>query len=114
MILIRSPLGAVGAILTALEAIVGGSLFAVKDEYLLQLILVSAMGFILVAVSLTVIWLVVYFALKNPGLLFAPGDIDPRVHRSLYGGGGTALVLENIEGFTSTGTGVSTPPEIEL
>ena len=84
---IRSPLGALGALMVLLDAIAAGALFPLKDQPELQryvvLLSIGSIGLI----TLLVCGLVIYFAIRRPGLLFSPTDIDPAVHMDLYGPG---------------------------
>ncbi len=94
MIVIRSPLGALGALIVLLEGIAAGALVAVKSQPALQWILVIMMVFLTSAITLLVIWIVWRFARNNPGLLFSPQDISQAVHGRLYAPPGTALTPE--------------------
>ena len=87
LINIRSPLGALGAILAALELIAGGSLFALGASPGLQSILVITMAAVLALVTLVIIGIVVGFAIRNPGLLFDPASFSESVQHRIYGGG---------------------------
>ena len=84
---IRSPLGALGALMVLLDAIAAGALFPLKDQPELQryvvFLLIGSIGLI----TLLVCGLVIYFAIRRPGLVFSPTDIDPAAHMHLYGPG---------------------------
>ena len=82
---IRSPLGALGALMVLLQGISASALFALKDQPTLQLILVIMMASVTAVVALAVVVLIGWLAYRNPGLLFSPPDIDPIAHLSLYG-----------------------------
>ena len=84
MSLIRSPLGALGALLVSMQAISVGALVAVNSQPYLQIAIVVVMLLVVFAVAATVCFLVVLFALQRPGLLFNPQDIAQSVHRDLY------------------------------
>lgn len=75
-----------------LEAIAGGTLFALKSPLLIQQVVALMMVVSISAITVLVIWMIVYFALKRPGLLFNPRDIAPSVHRELYAPGETPEV----------------------
>jgi hypothetical protein len=81
---IRSPLGAIGAILAFTQAIAASALFAVHSESGLQIALVAIIGLVTVVLTSLVIWLIVYLVRKNPGLLFDPAYIDPSIHKWIY------------------------------
>ena len=87
MLPIRSPLGAVGAILVALEAIATASLFALESDPSLRTWMVAAMIFVFILVTVVILGVIVYFALRRPAYLFNPSDISDSAHFSLYGGG---------------------------
>lgn len=72
---IRSPLGALGAILVGLEGVAGATLFALDSDPHLRSIMAYTIigGFILI--TSTVLILVCYFAKTNPGFLFNPADV---------------------------------------
>ncbi|MEK7807423.1 MAG: hypothetical protein AAB528_06780 [Chloroflexota bacterium] len=101
MLPIRSPLGAIGAILVALEGVAGGSLFALDSGSVLQTAMVAAMIFAFVAVTVVVLCVYIYFAVRKPAYLFNPSDISESAHLALYGGG------------VSPGRYVQVPPELE-
>lgn len=81
---IRSPLGALGALLVLLQGISAGALAVLRDQPTLQFILVITMVAIAAVVTGVVAFVVIRFALRNPGLLFNPGDIESSVHQYLY------------------------------
>ena len=83
--IVRSPLGALGALMVLLQAIAGGSLFGLQSQPTIQWVIVIMMVACISAITCLVIWLVIYFALKRPGLLFSPRDIESSVHMDLYG-----------------------------
>jgi hypothetical protein len=101
MLPIRSPLGAIGAILVALEGVAGGSLFALDPGSALQTAMVAAMIFVFVTVTLVVLGMIIYFAVRQPAYLFNPSDISESAHLTLYTGG------------LSPGRDVQVPPEPE-
>ena len=72
---IRSPLGAVGALLVALEAIAGGTLLALESDPGLRIALVVAMIAVLVAVTVVILGLIIHVAKTNPAYLFNPAEI---------------------------------------
>ncbi len=96
MLPIRSPLGAIGAILVALEGVAAGALFALRSNPILQGWLVAAMIFVLVLVTLAILGVVVYFAICKPAYLFNPSDISERAHVTLYGGGTRPIAYVSI------------------
>ena len=49
--------------------------------------MVAAMIFVFVAVTLVVLSLIIYFAVRNPAYLFNPSDISEAAHLTIYGGG---------------------------
>lgn len=61
-----------------------GALAAVRTQPSLQIALVVVMILVLVTITSLVCFLVIRFAIRNPGLLFNPQDISPEVHRDLY------------------------------
>lgn len=81
---IKSPLGAIGAMLVLIQAIAASALFAVRSELGLQIALVGVIGLVTIAFTGLVIWLVVYLVRKSPGLLYDPSDISPYIHKELY------------------------------
>lgn len=81
---IRSPLGALGALMVLMQAVSAGALVAVKDKFILQAVLVSVMSLALISITVIVGFLVVRFAIRSPGLLFNPQDIAAEVHHDLY------------------------------
>jgi hypothetical protein len=101
MLPIRSPLGAIGAILVALEGVAGGSLFALDSSSVLQTAMVAAMILVFVAVTVVLLGVIIYFAVRQPAYLFNPSDISESAHLALYGGGASA------------GRYVQVPPEVE-
>ena len=82
---IKSPLGALGALMVMLEAIAAGALIPTQSQPMLQTILVICIVFEALAVSLVVLGVIVYFAVKRPAYLFSPSDISPSAHGRLYG-----------------------------
>ena len=84
---VRSPLGAIGALLVALEAIFGGALFALDADPWLRLAMVTTMIVGFVPTAGVVLWMVVYLAVKNPGFLFNPAEVaqlSESVQRGVY------------------------------
>ncbi len=76
MLPIRSPLGAIGALLIAMEGIAGATLFALASDPLwLRVAIVTVMMLVLLIVSAVVLWIIIYFAIKNPGFLFNPAEV---------------------------------------
>lgn len=88
--MVKSPLGAIGAILVLIQAISASALFAIGSasvfQTILQAVLVGVIGLVTLASTTLVIWLVYYLVvkLKRPGLLFDPSDFDPAVQLALY------------------------------
>ena len=72
---IRSPLGAVGALLVALEAVCAASLFALPAYSMQSWVVVMTMVAVFVAVASVVLWMVVYLTVKKPGFLFNPAEV---------------------------------------
>lgn len=72
---IRSPLGALGAILVLLEGIAGATLFALDSDPHLRLAIVVTIISVFALTTLTVLGIVVYFAIAKPGFLFNPADV---------------------------------------
>lgn len=84
---VRSPLGAIGALLVALEAIFGGALFALGADPWLRLAMVTTMIAVFVPAAIVVLWMVVYLTVKNPGFLFNPAEVaqlSEAVQRVIY------------------------------
>ena len=67
------------------DGIATAALVPLQSEPNLQRILVWMMVGVTSAITLVVIFVVVWFTVKSPGLLFNPQDIDPNVHSDLYG-----------------------------
>ncbi|MSQ06081.1 MAG: hypothetical protein EXR54_07455 [Dehalococcoidia bacterium] len=84
MTVIRSPLGALGALMVLLHGIAAGALVAVRSQPVLQWMLVIMMVSLTDLITLLVLWIVWHFARTRPGLLFSPQDINPAVHGRLY------------------------------
>lgn len=84
---IRSPLGALGALMVFLEGIVAAALVPLAGQPALQEKLVGMMIVTVSMVTLGVLLLVGYLAVKRPALLFNPQDLDPSVHFAVYGPG---------------------------
>ena len=82
---IQSPLGALGALMVLLEAVLLGALVPLRDQPTLQTLVVYALISSVGLITLLVAGLIVFFAIRRPGLLFNPRDIDPSVHAELYG-----------------------------
>ena len=72
---IRSPLGAIGALLVALEAVLAGSLFVLPAYSPQSWVVVVTMVTVFVAVASVVLWMVVYLTVKKPGFLFSPAEV---------------------------------------
>lgn len=83
---IKSPLGALGAIVVLIQGIAAGALVAVQSQPTLQCILIYVISGVTVLFVLLVIWLIIHivWVIKNPALLFNPRDIDPSVHPLIY------------------------------
>lgn len=84
---VRSSLGAIGALLVALEAIFGGALFALGADPWLRLAMVTTMIAVFVPAAIVVLWMVVYLTVKNPGFLFNPAEVaqlSEAVQRVIY------------------------------
>jgi hypothetical protein len=77
-------LGALGALMVLLQGVTAGALVAVDSEPELQRILVYLMVSVTAIITVLVVSLISYFAIRNPGLLFNPQDIDSSVHSRLY------------------------------
>ncbi len=84
MFSIRSPLAALGAVMVLLEGISASALVPLQGQPELQARIVWMMIGTVSAVTLTVIILIGYFALRRPGLLFSPQDIEAAAHVPLY------------------------------
>ena len=87
MIPVRSPLGAIGVILVALEAIFGSIVLFSDASPGLRAAMAAAMIAVLAVVTLVVLWMVVYLTLKNPGFLFNPAEVaklSESVQRGIY------------------------------
>lgn len=82
---IRSPLGAVGALMVFLEGIATSALIPLSSQPHLQALLVYLMVVSIGVITLVIVIVVAWFAFTNPGLLFNPQDIDRSVHLPLYG-----------------------------
>ena len=82
---IRSPLGALGALMVLLEAIAAAALIPLKSQPDLQTVVVVMMVASIGLITILVVGMIALFAWKRPGLLFNPRDIDPSVHAILYG-----------------------------
>lgn len=89
MIPIRSPLGALGALMVLLEGIAAAALVPLEGQPELQRMLVWLMIGVTSAITAVVIVVVLRFTFRNPGLLFSPRDINPEAHISLYSPGGS-------------------------
>ena len=87
MLSIRSPLGALGALMVLLQGIATAALVPLQSEPSLQRLIVWMMVASISMITLVVAGVVVWFALRNPGLLFNPRDISPEVHIPLYSPG---------------------------
>ena len=61
--------------LVALEAIAGGSLFALDADPWLRMAIVATMLVVLVVVTGVVLGIAIYFTVKNPGFLFNPAEV---------------------------------------
>jgi len=84
---VRSPLGALGALMVLLEGIAAAALIPLKSQPGLQTAVVIMMVASIGLLTILVIGMIALFAWKRPGLLFNPRDIDPSVHPILYGAG---------------------------
>ena len=94
---IRSPLGAVGAILVALEAVFGGTLFALDTASGLRVAIVVTMIAVFISVTAVVLWMVVYLTIKNPGFLFNPAEVarlSETARRGIYAIPSSRISLE--------------------
>ncbi len=85
MAAIRSPLGALGALMVLIDAIAASALVPLRSQPDLQKIVVLALVSSIGLVTLVVCGLIVFLAIRRPGLLFSPADIDPSIHADLYG-----------------------------
>jgi hypothetical protein len=83
---IKSPLGAIGAVVVLVEAVAASALFAVESRFALQIALVAVIALVTLGFSAFVVWLIVYLVVvkKAPGLLFDPSSIDKSIHGDLY------------------------------
>ena len=72
---IRSPLGAVGALLVTLEAIAGGTLFALDANPGLRIAIVATMIAVIATVTVVILGLIIYVAKTNLAYLFNPAEI---------------------------------------
>ena len=111
MTLIRSPLGAIGAILVALEAVFGGTLFALDDSFWLRVAIVVTMIVVFVSVTAIVLWMVVYLTVKNPGFLFSPVEVaqlSESVQRNIYSMPNTDVSTDDSPSYVS---GVADTPK---
>lgn len=84
---IRSPLGALGALMVLLQGIAAAALVPLESQPDLQRLLVWMMVGVTIAITLVVVIVVLWFAFRNPGLLFSPRDISPEAHIPLYSPG---------------------------
>lgn len=84
MLSIRSPLGALGALMVLLQGIAAASLVPLGSQPELQRLIVWMMVAATSAIALVLIIVVLWFTFRNPGLLFSPRDISPAAHISLY------------------------------
>lgn len=117
---VRSPLGAIGVILVAMEAAFGGALFALDDDPWLRLAMVTTMIVVFVPTACVVLWMVVYLAVKNPGYLFNPAEVaqlSESVQRVIYDPPAGRLSLEDdspdsaaAEGEADSGQRAGEPP----
>lgn len=67
-----------------LEGIAAAALVPLQAQPHLQERIVCMMIWTVAVLTAGIIILIAYFAVKNPGLLFSPADIDPAVHDRLY------------------------------
>ena len=59
-----------------MEGIAGATLFALDSDPLwLRVAIVTIMLLVFVSVTSVVLWVVIYFAVKNPGFLFNPAEV---------------------------------------
>ena len=97
MVPIRSPLGAIGVTLVALETVFGGTLFALNDAPTVQMAMAATMIVVFVAIVSVVLWMVVYLTLKSPGFLFNPAEVarlSESVQQVIYSPPGGRLSLK--------------------
>ena len=87
MLSIRSPLGALGALMVLLQGIATAALVPLQSQADLQRLIVWMMVGSISVITLGVVVVVLWFAFRNPGLLFNPRDISPEVHLPLYSSG---------------------------
>ena len=85
MVSIRSPLGAMGALMVLLQSIAAAALLPLFSQPELQRILVWMMVAVTGALTLVVTIMVLYFTFWKPELLFSARDINPAIHHDLYG-----------------------------
>ena len=90
---IKSPLGALGAVVVLIQAVAASALFAVGSRFFLQAVLVAVISVVTIGFSLLATWLIVYLVVvkKQPGLLFDPASISQSVHSVLYVPNGKGL-----------------------
>ena len=84
MLAIRSPLGALGALMVLLQGIAAAALVPLESQPDLQRVIVWMMVVVTSAIVLVLVVVVLWFAFRNPGLLFNPKDISPEAHVPLY------------------------------
>lgn len=82
MLPIRSPLGALGALMILLQGIATAALVPLQSQPALQRMIVWMMVASISAITLLVVIIVLYFAVRRPGLLFNPQDIRACVKSS--------------------------------
>jgi len=83
MTAIRSPLGALGAVMVFIEAIAAGALVAVRDNQMLQWMLGITIVVLAIGVTLFVCILIAWLAHRHPAWLFNLSELDPAVQRQL-------------------------------
>ncbi|GEM_PF-6563823 len=98
-----------------LEGITAGALVPLQGQPELQGRLVGLMLGTVTSVTAVVVFLILFFAIKHPGLLFNPQDIDPSAHVSLYAPNSPALaesllIANNVE-FRVVQEGTTGEPE---
>ncbi len=84
---IRSPLGALGALMVLLQGIAAAALVPLESQPDLQRLLVWLMVGVTIAITSVVVIVVLWFTFRRPGLLFSPRDISMQAHLELYSPG---------------------------
>jgi len=111
---IRSPLGAVGALLVALEAVLAGSLFVLPAYSPQSWVVVITMVTVFVAVAFVVLWMVVYLTVKKPGFFFNPAEVahlSESAQQGIYSIPYSRFSVETVDsGLTDSDPGANETP----